>query len=194
MTPCNSYKNIYLAGGCFWGVEHLMQSIEGVVDAESGYANGSGKEDAVYETVKAGKTGFRETVKVTYDPEKVSLEAILLAYFYVVDPTVKDRQGGDIGTQYQTGIYYADEEARETVERIAALERSAGGDFFVEIGPLRNFFTAEEYHQNYLVKNPNGYCHIPFDEMDLFSRLRFTAADYQKPAKQVVRERLVKEG
>ena len=98
-------KIIYLAGGCFWGVEHLMQSIPGVLDAESGYANGSGKEQAVYTTVKTGTTGFRETVKVTYDAEIVSLEEILLAYFYVVDTTVQDRQGEDIGSQYQTGIY-----------------------------------------------------------------------------------------
>ena len=106
---------IYLAGGCFWGIEHLMQSIPGVIDAQSGYANGTGEEDADYQTVCTGETGFRETVRVEYDPEQVSLDALLLAYFYVIDPTVKNRQGNDIGTQYQTGIYYTNDAAKETV-------------------------------------------------------------------------------
>ena len=110
---------IYLAGGCFWGLEHLMQSIPGVLDAESGYANGIPAEDADYKTVCKGETGFRETVRVEYDPEKVSLDALLLAYFFVIDPTVENRQGNDCGSQYQTGIYYTNESARETVERIA---------------------------------------------------------------------------
>ena len=95
---------IYLAGGCFWGLEQLMQSIPGVLDAENGYANGTGEQDANYSAVCAGDTGFRETVRVEYDPEQVSLDALLLAYFYVIDPTVQNRQGNDIGTQYQTGV------------------------------------------------------------------------------------------
>ena len=114
---------IYLAGGCFWGLEQLMQSIPGVLDAESGYANGTGAQDANYSAVCAGDTGFRETVRVEYDPEEVSLDSLLLAYFYVIDPTVQNRQGNDIGTQYQTGVYYTNEAAKETVERIAELER-----------------------------------------------------------------------
>ena len=97
---------IYLAGGCFWGLEQLMQSIPGVLDAESGYANGTGAQDANYSAVCAGDTGFRETVRVEYDPEQVSLDALLLAYFYVIDPTVQNRQGNDIGTQYQTGVSF----------------------------------------------------------------------------------------
>ena len=181
---------IYLAGGCFWGVEHLMQSIPGVIDARSGYANGTGEEDADYKTVCTGKTGFRETVRVEYDPAQVSLEALLMAYFYVIDPTVQNRQGGDVGTQYQTGIYYTDDHAKETVERIAAIERSSGTPFYVEIGPLRNFFSAEEYHQNYLEKNPDGYCHIPWDEMKLFKNLHIEADEYTKPAADVIRDRL----
>ena len=100
---------VYLAGGCFWGLEALMQSIPGVIDAESGYANGTCEADANYRSVCAGNTGFRETVRVAYDPQKVSLDALLLAYFYVIDPTVKDRQGNDRGSQYQTGIYYTNE-------------------------------------------------------------------------------------
>ena len=141
---------IYLAGGCFWGLEQLMQSIPGVIDAQSGYANGTGAEDADYETVCTGETGFRETVRVEYDPEQVSLDALLLAYFYVIDPTVENRQGNDWGSQYQTGVYYTNDAAKETVERIAGIERGRSREFHVEIGPLINFFPAEEYHQNYL--------------------------------------------
>ena len=160
---------IYLAGGCFWGMEQLMQSIPGVIDAESGYANGTCEADADYKTVCAGNTGFRETVRVEYDPEQVSLDSLLLAYFYVIDPTVQNRQGNDRGSQYQTGVYFTNESARETVKRIAEIERGRSEKFFVEIGPLKNFYSAEEYHQNYLEKNPNGYCHIPRAEMELFS-------------------------
>ena len=148
---------IYLAGGCFWGMEQLMQSIPGVIDAESGYANGTCEADADYKTVCKGETGFREAVRVEYDPEQVSLDALLLAYFYVIDPTVQNRQGNDRGSQYQTGVYFTNESARETVKRIAEIERGRSEKFFVEIGPLKNYYPAEEYHQNYLEKNPNGY-------------------------------------
>ena len=166
----NTTENvIYLAGGCFWGMEQLMQSIPGVIGAESGYANGTCEADADYKTVCKGETGFRETVRVEYDPEQVSLDALLLAYFYVIDPTVQNRQSNDRGSQYQTGVYYTNESARETVKRIAEIERGRSEKFFVEIGPLKNFYPAEEYHQNYLEKNPNGYCHIPRAEMELFS-------------------------
>ena len=184
---------IYLAGGCFWGLEKLMQSIPGVTDAVSGYANGTGEADANYKAVCAGGTGFRETVKVTYDPERVSLDALLLAYFYVIDPTVENRQGNDVGSQYQTGVYYTDDASKETVERIAALERGRKTRFAVEIGPLVNFFPAEEYHQDYLDKNPNGYCHIPRAEIELFSRLRIDPGDYQKPAAEAIRDKLTDE-
>lgn len=148
---------IYLAGGYFWGIEALMQSIPGVIDARSGYANGTGQADADYRTVCTGKTGFRETVRVEYNPEQVSLDALLLAYFYVIDPTVANRQGNDIGSQYQTGVYYTNDKTKEAVERIADIERSRSKDFLVEIGPLVNFYPAEDYHQDYLEKNPGGY-------------------------------------
>ena len=124
-------NTIYLAGGCFWGLEMLMQSIPGVIDAESGYANGTGKSDAKYSIITGGRTGFRETVKVTYDPDEVSLDALLLAYFYVIDPTVANRQGNDVGSQYQTGVYYTNDEAKKTVERIAAIERGLSKRFEV---------------------------------------------------------------
>ena len=181
---------IYLAGGCFWGIEQLMQSIPGVVDAMSGYANGSGEQEADYKTVCTGRTGFRETVRVEYNPQLVSLDALLMAYFYVVDPTVKNKQGNDVGTQYQAGIYYTDEKAKETVERLANIERQRQEAFYIEIGPLQNFFPAEEYHQNYLEKNPGGYCHIPLQEIQLFSHLKIDPGHYQKPAVEVIRDQL----
>ena len=184
---------IYLAGGCFWGMEQLMQSIPGVIDAQSGYANGTCEADATYQTVCKGDTGFRETVRVEYDPEQVSLDALLLAYFYVIDPTVQNRQGNDRGSQYQTGVYYTNDKVRETVERIADIERGRSEKFFVEIGPLKNYYPAEEYHQNYLEKNPNGYCHIPRAEMELFSRLRIDPGDYRKPAAETIRDTLTAE-
>ena len=184
---------IYLAGGCFWGIEHLMQSIPGVIDAQSGYANGRRAEDANYQTICDTDTGFRETVRVEYDPEQVSLDALLMAYFYVIDPTVVNRQGNDIGTQYQTGVYYTNDKAKATVERIAEFERSRSPEFYVEIGPLLNYYPAEEYHQNYLVNNPFGYCHIPREEIELFSALRIDPGDYQKPAEEAIRDKLTAE-
>ena len=123
-------KVIYLAGGCFWGLAHLMQSLPGVTEVVSGYANGSGAEEANYAAVCTGLTGFRETVQVTYDPEAVSLETLLRAYFAVIDPTEINRQGMDIGTQYQTGIYYDDEESRAVVERAAAAEKGKHRRFY----------------------------------------------------------------
>ena len=184
---------IYLAGGCFWGMEELMQSIPGVIDAESGYANGTCEADANYGTVCGGGTGFRETVRVEYDPRQVSLDALLLAYFYVIDPTVENRQGNDIGSQYQTGVYYTNDKTKETVERISEIERSRSEKFFVEIGSLKNYYPAEEYHQDYLEKNPNGYCHIPRAEMELFSKLHIDPGDYRKPAAEAIRDKLTEE-
>lgn len=194
MDFSNEVQNvIYLAGGCFWGLEHLMQSIPGVIDAKSGYANGTCRADADYETVCKGDTGFRETVRVEYDPEKISLDALLLAYFYVIDPTVQNQQGNDVGSQYQTGIYYTNDMAKETTQRIYDIEKSRRTRFFVEFGPLINFFSAEEYHQNYLEKNPDGYCHIPLAEIELFSKLKIDPGDYRKPAAESIREKLTAE-
>ena len=189
-TDLSQTRVIYLAGGCFWGMEKLMSSMRGVIDAESGYANGTGEADANYETVCTGQTGFRETVKVTYDPNETSLDALLMAYFYVVDTTAVNRQGNDVGTQYQAGVYYADDESRQTVERIAAVEKSRTEGFSVEILPLTNYYPAEEYHQNYLDKHPNGYCHIPMREIALFSNLQIDPGDYRKPAPEALRDKL----
>ena len=180
---------IYLAGGCFWGLEKLMQSIPGVIDAQSGYANGTGKADAKYQAILGGKTGFRETVRVEYDPAKVSLDHLLLAYFYVIDPTVLNKQGNDTGTQYQTGIYYTNTQAQAVVERIVELERGRHKVFAVEVGPLKNYYPAEEYHQNYLDKNPDGYCHLNPKLFELARRAN-AIPSYKKPSDATLRNKL----
>lgn len=183
-------RQIYLAGGCFWGMEKLMQSIPGVLDAVSGYANGTSEADANYKTVCGGKTNFRETVLVTYDPARVSLDQLLFAYFAVVDKTAVNRQGHDIGTQYQAGVYYADDASKAVVERVAAVERARTTGFAVEIKPLENFFPAEEYHQDYLDKNPGGYCHIPFAEIARLSNSVIDAGEYARPTEAEIVKRL----
>ena len=128
-TKKEGIEVIYFAGGCFWGIEKLMQSIPGVVAATSGYANGQAEIVPTYEQVVSGETGYRETVRVEYKPAEVSLDALVFAYYQVIDPTVANAQGNDIGTQYQTGIYYADDAAKETVERITAIVKQRYEDF-----------------------------------------------------------------
>ena len=186
-------KEIYFAGGCFWGIEKLFQSIDGVLDAESGYANG--KEDIIpnYEKVLVGDTGYRETVKVVYNEEEVSLEQLLKAFFYVIDPTVEKRQGNDIGDQYQTGIYFVDENSKEIVTKFVEEEKQKHDKFVVEIEPLSRFFTAEEYHQDYLYKNPNGYCHIvpkTFDEINDVIKNVPKLSKYNKPSDKELKNNL----
>lgn len=181
---------IYLAGGCFWGVEELMQSIPGVREAVSGYANGTDEKNATYERVCRGDTGFRETVKVVYDPSRISLDGLLFIYYQVVDKSAVNQQGNDHGTQYQAGIYYTNDEDKSVVERVTAIEKARTADFKVEIGPLRSFYRAEEYHQDYLEKNPNGYCHIPREEIKLFSQLRIDPGSYPRPSDAEIKAKL----
>ena len=167
-------KEIYFAAGCFWGTERLFQSITGVLDTECGFSNGKPEvEHPDYRWVCQGDTDCRETVYVRYDPEKVTLPQLLKAYFYVVDPTLRNRQGNDIGTQYQTGIYAVDPESLETVTAYCLQEAKKYPVFYVETGMLERFIPAEEYHQDYLKKNPAGYCHIApaaFDTVDRWIR------------------------
>ena len=181
---------IYLAGGCFWGLEKLMQSIPGVVDVVSGYANGKTDIQPTYNRVVSGTTGYRETVRVEYDPEIVSLDALLFAYFHVIDPTIENAQGNDRGTQYQTGVYYSDSESQKVVERIAEIERARSEAFVVEIEPLERFYDAEEYHQNYLDKNPLGYCHISSDEMREVGEMIVDPGDYPLPSQEEIKQKL----
>ena len=177
---------IYLAGGCFWGMEQLMQSIPGVIDAKSGYANGTCEADADYKTVCKGETGFREAVRVEYDPEQVSLDALLLAYFYVIDPTVQNRQGNDRGSQYQTGVYWMDPADEGIIRSIAVLEAAAVPFFAVELKALACFYPAEEFHQRYLEKHPRGYCHVAPWKLAALPDFPFSTKTYTRPAKELL--------
>jgi len=181
---------IYLAGGCFWGMEKLMQSIPGVVNVVSGYANGKADLEPTYNKVVSGNTGYRETVRVEYDPDQISLDALLFAYFLVIDPTIENAQGNDRGTQYQTGVYYVDEASQEVVERIASIEKERTTKFLVEIEALERFYDAEEYHQDYLDKNPYGYCHISPAEINAVSKMIVDPGDYRRPSDEVIQEML----
>ncbi len=159
-------KEIYLAGGCFWGTEKYFSNINGVVETEVGYANGK-TEYPTYEEVCYGGTGHAETVMVVYDPQKISLEFLLDLYYDVIDPTSINRQGGDFGPQYRTGIYYVDEGDKDIIlQSIAELQTKYAEPIAIEVAPLENYYPAEDYHQEYLNKNPNGYCHIGFAEFE----------------------------
>lgn len=153
-------KTIYLAGGCFWGTAHLFSLVPGVESATAGYAN-SIVADPTYRQVCTGKTHAAETVKVDYDPECVSLQELIGLFIQSIDPTSLNRQGNDIGTQYRTGIYYtAQADAGVVDSAMKALNAELDGHLAVEYGPLTSFYPAEEYHQDYLDKNPDGYCHV----------------------------------
>ncbi len=151
-----------VAGGCFWGVEHLMRQLPGVVDTEVGYTGG-GTPDPTYRQVRTGRTGHAEAVRVVFDPEVVSYADVLRHFFRLHDPTTRDRQGPDVGSQYRSAIFYLDEAQRETAEAVRA-EVDASGRWprpvVTEIVPAGRFWPAEEEHQDYLVKHPDGYtCH-----------------------------------
>ena len=153
-------KTIYLAGGCFWGVQKYFDQFDGVLATEVGYSNGP-EEAPSYRDV-CNSSGHAETVKVDYDPEVISLTELLGYYFMVIDPLSVNKQGNDRGIQYRTGIYYTDESQLPEIKAVyKEQEEKAGAKLAVEMEPLKNFYTAEEYHQKYLDKNPNGYCHIP---------------------------------
>lgn len=155
-------REIYLAGGCYWGAEKYVSNIRGVVSTEVGFANGH-VVAPTYQQVKHEDTGHAETVHVTYDEQMLPLRALLRLFWKIIDPTTVDRQGEDVGHQYRTGVYWSDE-ADEPVVRgeLAALAEKIGKPLAVEALPLECFYTAEEYHQKYLDKNPGGYCHVPF--------------------------------
>lgn len=159
-------EDIWLAGGCFWGVEAYMARVYGVYDVTSGYANGN-TENPTYEEVIRENTGHAETVHVRYDPERVDLEKLLGHYFMIIDPTLLNQQGNDRGEQYRTGVYYENESDRAVIEGVIAAEESKYDDPIVtEVEPLEHYDLAEEYHQDYLEKNPNGYCHVEFDSLE----------------------------
>jgi peptide methionine sulfoxide reductase msrA/msrB len=162
-------KQIYIAAGCFWGAEKYFSLIKGVSRTEVGYANGR-TEYPSYEDVRYHESGHAETVLVEYDPAVVGLSFLLDLYYEAIDPVSLNRQGNDVGVQYRTGIYYTDKADADIIaESIRRLEAKIGRAAAIEVNPLENFYTAEEYHQKYLDKNPGGYCHIG---PSLFDRAR----------------------
>lgn len=153
-------KEIYLAGGCFWGVEEYFSRINGVVDTEVGYANGR-RENPTYQQVCTGTTGHAETTYIKYDENLITLEILLERFWRIIDPTSLNKQGNDKGSQYRTGIYYVKDEDLLIIEKsLEEIKSEYDKPIVTEVLPLTSFYVAEEYHQDYLKKNPSGYCHI----------------------------------
>ena len=179
---------IYLAGGCFWGLEEYFSRITGVTDTTVGYANGQ-VESTNYQLIH--QTNHAETVQVTYDENLVSLREILLYYFRVIDPLSINKQGNDIGRQYRTGIYYTkDIDVSVINEVVKEQDRQFGQKIAVEVEPLRHYVLAEDYHQDYLKKNPGGYCHINVN--DAYQPL-VDPGQYEKPSENALKENLSEE-
>ena len=176
---------IYLAGGCFWGLEEYFSRISGVLATSVGYANGQ-VETTNYQLLK--ETDHAETVQVIYDEKAVSLREILLYYFRVIDPLSINQQGNDRGRQYRTGIYYQDKVDLPAIYTVVReQERMLGRKIAVEVEKLRHYILAEDYHQDYLKKNPSGYCHIDVTDAE---KPLIDASNYEKPSQEVLRESL----
>ena len=160
-------REIYLAGGCYWGVQKYVDNIKGVLETTVGFANGN--PDIIgpsYEQVRYENTGHTEAVKVVYDENNVPLTALLRLFYKIIDPTVLDRQGHDVGHNYRTGVYYTDPaDAAVVTKTLQELAEKYDAPIVVENEPLANFYTAEEYHQKYLDKTPGGYCHVPLADI-----------------------------
>ncbi|MDO4320258.1 MAG: peptide-methionine (S)-S-oxide reductase MsrA [Bacteroidales bacterium] len=180
---------IYFAGGCFWGTEHFFSQVSGVVSTQAGYAQ-SDVVSPTYRQVCSGSTRAAEAVKVVYDPAVVTLDTLLELYFMAIDPVAVDRQGNDVGTQYRTGIYYTDPAQLPAIEVAMRVEAAAHtAPLAVEVEPVRNFYPAEEYHQHYLDKNPDGYCHIPRRLFEVARRANRISA-YVRPDDATLRRTL----
>lgn len=156
--PYGREMTVYVAGGCFWGVEAYFRRIPGILNVTVGYANGN-TENPSYEEVCHNDTGHAETAAITFDPAVITAEEVWLHFFRIIDPYAVNRQGGDVGTQYRTGLYYQTDAEKARIESVLAFLDPAG-EYAVEVKPLVQFFEAEDYHQDYLTKNPNGYCHV----------------------------------
>ncbi len=181
-------KEIYLAGGCFWGVQAYFDKIDGIVETKVGYANGE-KENPTYEEVCKG-SGHSETLYIKYDNNILSLKMILQYYFRIIDPTSLNKQGNDIGVQYRTGVYFVDETDEEIILNFINQEQiKYSKKIVVEILKLENFYSAEEYHQKYLEKNPGGYCHI---NLKAFKDIVIDDEKYEKASEKILREKLTK--
>ncbi len=178
---------IYLAGGCFWGLEAYMSRLYGVYDVTSGYANGL-TENPKYEDLIYNNSGHAETVHVLYDSRYVDLKTLLNYYFRVIDPTSLNKQGNDQGIQYRTGIYYTDEKDLKVIQEVmTGQQKKYDKPIVVEVEPLTQYYLAEPYHQDYLKKNPNGYCHI---DLDLAYKPFIDVDKYPKPDDAVLKEKL----
>ncbi len=174
LPPIGSERDIYLAAGCFWGAEKYLKLIEGVTFTEVGFANGN-TENPTYKEVYTDQTGYAETVHLRYNPSIVSLRFLLEMYFKAIDPTSLNKQGEDEGTRYRTGIYYSNSADRAVIDEVVAEEaKKYGLPLCVEVEPLRNFYPADEYHQDYLDKNPSGYCHLPVALFELAKKAKDT--------------------
>lgn len=185
-------SEIYLAGGCFWGTEHFLKQIRGVENTEAGYANGNTPNPS-YEEICHNNTGFAETVKVVYNPEEISLGLLLDLYFKTIDPTSFNRQGNDRGSQYRTGIYYTNPADLPVIRKaISALAQNYMKPIATEVMPLKNFYKAEDYHQDYLDKHPGGYCHIN-PQLFEFARKANAKAAYKKKDDATLRSTLSSE-
>ena len=154
-------KTIFLAAGCFWGAQHYLKQIRGVVETETGFANGD-TENPTYKEVYTDMTGYAEAVRVVFDPAVLSLRKLINLYFDCIEPTSVNQQGEDCGTRYRTGIYYIEPEDYLIVKEVFDdVQRGYSAPLAVEVEPIRNFFPADESHQDYLDKHPDGYCHLP---------------------------------
>ncbi|OOB79622.1 MAG: peptide methionine sulfoxide reductase [Epulopiscium sp. Nuni2H_MBin003] len=186
-------KKIYFAGGCFWGLEKFLGHIYGVLKTSVGYANGNTDKKPTYEAVCTDTTGFVETVEVTYDEDAVSLPFLIRTFFNAIDPTSLNRQGGDCGSQYRTGVYYTDKDEQEIIEaELKELQKKYDKRIVVQNLPLDKYYLAESYHQNYLIKNPTGYCHIPADMYDLAKKSIDETTKYKKSTKEQLKSSLNK--
>jgi methionine-S-sulfoxide reductase len=158
----NQRETAILAGGCFWGVEELIRSLPGVIETRVGYVGGR-TANPVYAEVKKGATGHAEGIRIEFDPNEISYEQLLEKFFRLHDPTSLNRQGNDLGTQYRSAIFYLSDEQREIAERVKRRVSESGKwprPVVTEITTAPTFYDAEDYHQDYLQKNPNGYtCH-----------------------------------
>ncbi len=175
-------QTIYLGGGCFWCTEGVFDLVRGVTDVQSGYANGH-LDHPSYERICDGDTGHAEVIKLTYDPAVISLRQILEIFFATHDPTTLNRQGNDVGTQYRSAIYYTSAEQKDVIDELLreiGQDKLFGAPVVTEVEPLKNYWPAEDYHQDYFVNHPNqGYC--AFVVGPKVEKFRKTFAQYLKP-------------
>ncbi|MDL2324976.1 peptide-methionine (R)-S-oxide reductase MsrB [Ruminococcaceae bacterium OttesenSCG-928-A16] len=184
-------NQIVLAAGCFWGAEKYFSLVQGVTATDVGYANGA-TQNPTYEEVCGHNTGHAEAVRITYNETIAPLPFLLTLFYDAIDPTTLNRQGGDVGTQYRTGIYYTNVADLPVIQQsIAELQATLDKPVAIEVAPLKNYYPAEEYHQKYLAKNPGGYCHIAPAQFEKAAAARATTpAQYTAPSQRVLQQTL----